>query len=169
VAQLFSLGHMTNIPGVHLRSLTRDNLAECLNLHVADSQTQFVALNAKSLAEAYVNPYLFPLAIYPAVARGHEGKPPVPMVGFCMYELEAGVGFILRLMISHEHQRRGYGRAAVVEVIRRLRLHPEVEQIATSYKRGNKAAAHLYQNLGFVPWEVEWAQQNEAEIYVRLG
>ena len=157
------------MPEVHLRPIARENLAECLSLRVNDDQTQFVALNAKSLAEAYVNPYLFPLAIYPAVARGHEGKPPVPMVGFCMYELVAGVGFILRLMISHEHQHRGYGRAAMVEVIRRLRLHPEVELIATSYKRGNKAADQLYRNLGFVPWEIEWAQQNETEIYMRLG
>ena len=85
-----------------------------------------------------------------------------------MYELVAGVGFIMRLMISHEHQRRGYGHAAMVEVIRRLRLHPEVELIATSYKRGNEAAERLYSNLGFVPWEIEWAQQNKTEKYVRL-
>jgi len=156
------------MPEVHLRPITRDNLAECLNLRVADSQAQFVALNAKSLAEAYVNPHLFPLAIYPASARGHEAKPPVPMVGFCIYELEAGVGFILRLMINQEHQRCGYGHAAMLEVIRRLRLHPEVELIATSYKRGNEAADHLYGKLGFVPWEIEWAQRSETEKYVRL-
>lgn len=152
---------------VHLRPITTDNLAECLKLRVDDSQTQFVALNAKSLAEAYVNSCLFPLAIYPSIARGHPA-PTVPMVGFCMYELVAGVGFIMRLMISHEHQRRGYGHAAMVEVIRRLRLHPEVELIATSYKRGNEAAERLYSNLGFVPWEIEWAQQNKTEKYVRL-
>jgi len=53
------------------------------------------------------------------------------MVGFTMYELSAGVGFIRRLMIDQRFQRKGYGRAAMLEVIRRLTLHPEVEMIAT--------------------------------------
>ena len=59
------------------------------------------------------------------------------MVGFIMYELKGGVGFILRLMIDRRHQRQGYGRAAVLEVIRRLKLIPEVQMIATSHQRGN--------------------------------
>jgi diamine N-acetyltransferase len=60
-------------------------------------------------------------------------------------------------MIDRKFQRQGYGQAAILEVMRRLKLHPEVELIATSYKRGNETAAKLYRCLGFVDWNIEWA------------
>jgi diamine N-acetyltransferase len=108
---------------------------------------------------------LRPLGIYDASA--HYRKNPV-MVGFTMYELVDAVGFILRLMIDETHQRKGYGRVAMVEVIRRLRLHPEVEIVATSHLRENKAAASLYESLGFVEWETEWAKDIPQERYLIL-
>ncbi len=61
-----------------------------------------------------------------------------------MYEVATGVGFILRLMIDRNHQRKGYGRAAMLEVIRRLKLYPDVEMIATSHQKANEAAAHAF-------------------------
>jgi diamine N-acetyltransferase len=122
---------------VHLRKITQDNLKECLNLQVDDWQKGLVATTAQSLAEAYVNSNLFPFAVYDAFACGYE-QPEVPMVGFTMYEIVAGVGFIMRLMIDCKHQRRGYGRATMLEVIRRLKLCPDVELIATSYRKTMK-------------------------------
>ena len=113
---------------VYLAPITAENCGECINLRVDESQSGFVTTNAKSLAEASTKSSLFPLAIYDRAALGFE-TPTVPMVGFTMYELAAGVGFILRLMIDRAHQRQGYGRAAVIEVIRRLKLHPEVQMI----------------------------------------
>jgi diamine N-acetyltransferase len=154
---------------VHLRRINSANISECLALRLEDEQAQFVASNAKSLAQASTNPARVPLAIYDSAARGFEFVPPVPMVGFTLYELTAGVGFILRLMVDRQHQGKGYGKAAMREVIRRLRLTPEVEMIATSYKIGNAAAAHLYGSLGFVPWDIAYAQDNADEVYVRLA
>jgi diamine N-acetyltransferase len=46
-------------------------------------------------------------------------------------------------MIDAAHQRKGYGRAALVEVIRRLRLEPEVEMIVTSHRHDNAVVANL--------------------------
>lgn len=152
---------------IHLRPIDQHNLSDCLSLQVAASQTGFVATTAKSLAEAYVYPNLTPLAIYDGAARGHE-QPDVPMVGFTMYEISTGIGFIMRLLIDQAHQKQGYGRATMVEVIRRLRLHPEVELIATSYRRENTVAAQLYTGLGFVPWDIAWAVEHPTEVYVRL-
>lgn len=152
---------------IHLRPVTLANYRECLALQVEDAQSGLVASNAKSLAEAYVNPTLTPLAVYDVAARGYE-DPPTPMVGFAMYELAAGVGFITRLMIDRAHQRRGYGRAAMTEVIRRLRLSPEVELIATSHLRENAAAARIYAGLGFVPWDIAYATADAEEVYLRL-
>jgi diamine N-acetyltransferase len=152
---------------VHLRRITRDNLRECCDLQVNDSQRSLVATTAQSLAEAYVDPNLFPLAVYDAAACGYE-QPGVPMVGFTMYEIVAGAGFIMRLMIDCKYQRKGYGRATLIEVIRRLKLCPDVEIIATSYRKENEVAAKLYQSLGFTLWDIAWAQSHPTEVYVKL-
>ncbi len=137
---------------VSLRLITQTNFNECISLKVADNQKKFVATNVQSLAAAFVNPTYHPFGIYDSEAH-YQANP--SMIGFTMYELIDAVGFILRLMIDEKFQRKGYGRAAMIEVIRRLKLHPEVEQIATSHVRENEAAARLYESLGFVDWEHE--------------
>ena len=152
---------------VHLRKITPDNFHECISLKVDESQKGLIASNTKSLAEAYVNSNLFPLAIYNAAVMGCE-QPELPMVGFTMYEIVAGIGFIIRLMVDRKYQRKGYGRAAMQEVIRRLKLYPEVELIATSYQRGNETASKLYRSLGFVDWEIEWALNHKSDIFLKL-
>lgn len=152
---------------VHLRKITRDNLRECLNLQVDDSQKTLVATNAQYDAEAYVDTNLFPFAVYDTSARGYE-QPQAPMLGFTMYEIVAGVGFIMRLMIDFKYQRQGYGRATMIEVIRRLKLCPDVEIIATSFAFENEEAASLYQSLGFTVWDIEWAKSHPTEIYVKF-
>lgn len=150
---------------VSLRPITSKNITECLSLKVADHQEDLVAANVKSLAQAYVNPAAHPLGIYEASAHYRENP---AMVGFTMYEIDDAVGFILRLMVGERHQRKGYGRAAMVEVIRRLKLHAEVESIATSHVRHNDAAARLYEGLGFVDWEHEAVKGNPHERYLIL-
>ena len=150
---------------VSLRAITQANFHECISLTVADDQKDLVASNVKSLAEAYVNPTLHPFGIYDASA--HYKKNPA-MVGFTIYEIAEAVGFILRLMIDEKYQRKGYGRAAMIEVIRRLKLHPEVEIIATSHLRENEAAAKLYESLGFVDWETELVKDISHERYLIL-
>lgn len=77
---------------VHLRKVTRENFRECLNRQIMESQRGLVAANTQSLAEAYIDLNLCPLAIYDAATCGYE-QPEVPMIGFTMYELAAGVGF----------------------------------------------------------------------------
>nr|WP_277882491.1 GNAT family N-acetyltransferase [Pseudanabaena sp. FACHB-2040] len=92
----------------------------------------------------------------------------MPMIGFTMYEIVAGVGFVMRLLIDSKHQQQGYGRATMIEVIRRLKLCPEVEVIATSYRKENEVAAKLYQSLGFKQWEISYALSHPTEAYVKL-
>lgn len=152
---------------VHLRRVTQENFRECLNIQVAESQKGLVATTTQSLAEAYVNSNLFPLAIYDAAVCGYE-QPEAPMIGFTMYEIAAGVGFITRLMVDKKYQRQGYAKATMIEVIRRLKLYPDVEIVATSYQKGNEIAAHLYQSLGFRQWDISWAISHPTEVYVKL-
>lgn len=152
---------------VHLRPITKANLDECLALDLEETQRGLVAPNAKSLAQAYVDPHLTPLAIYDVTAVGYE-RPTVPMVGFVMYEVAEGVGFIARLMIDRESQGKGYGRATMLEVIRRLRMLPEVHLIATSHRVENAVAGKLYHRLGFTDWPVNWAKEHPEEVYLML-
>ncbi len=152
---------------VHLREVTIENFQECIDLKVEQEQEGLVASNMKSLAEAKVNPNLFPFAIYDATTIGYE-KPLSSMVGFTMYEITAGVGFIQRLMIDQRYQHQGYGKAAMIEVIRRLKLYPEVQLIATSHRQENTYASKLYRRLGFVDWEIVWAKENPNEVFLRL-
>jgi len=76
-----------------------------------------VASNMFSLAEAKADGVSQPLAIYSDET----------MVGFTMfwYDDRNLKGYIDRLMIGHRFQRKGYGRAAMIGVIDRLKAYPE--------------------------------------------
>jgi hypothetical protein len=80
---------------VHLRRITADNEQECLDLRVNDAQAKLIAMNAQSVpgqgqSEAGA------AGVYDRAACGYA-QPRVPMVGFVMYEIDCGVGSILRL------------------------------------------------------------------------
>jgi len=128
-------------PPIDLRHITMDNFRKCIELSVAEHQKGFVASNMYSLAEAMADGVSNPRAIY---AGGQ-------MVGFVMYcfDPEDGTGYIDRLMVAADHQRRGYGRAAMMEVIGRLRATPGCRRIRTSFAPANSAAEALYESLGF--------------------
>jgi diamine N-acetyltransferase len=150
---------------VTLREITKENFNECISLKVAPGQDSYVAPNVFSLAQAKVNPLLTPLAIYDDRIRGHEPDAANPMLGFVMYQIMDGVGFILRLMIAEKYQNRGYGKAAMVEVLRRLKMKPEIEYIGTSVLKGNHQAEKLYRDLGFVDGD----KIDERELYLKLN
>lgn len=154
----------TDTTRVTLREITLGNWRACIDLKVAPGQEDFVASNVYSLAQAKVNERLTPLAVYDGRICGVDPGPDDPMVGFVMYQVMDGVGFIMRLMVDQRFQGRGYGRATCVEVIRRLKATPEIETIATSYAHGNNAARDLYHGLGFR----SWGKTTEREEYVKL-
>lgn len=122
----------------------------------------------ESIAEAYTDPGLRPLLIYPDGCN--DPQPGDGPLGFLVYEVaDCGVGFLLRLMIDHRRQRRGYGRAAVEEVVRRMRCEPVVQRIATSHRPDNEAASRLFRGLGFVEWDVShWKVRAEGEVFLTL-
>jgi len=149
---------------VTLREITKDNFIECINLKVAPGQESYVAPNVYSLAQAKVNPLLTPFAIYDDRIRGHEPDAENPMLGFVMYQIMDGVGFIVRLMIDAKYQNQGYGKAAMVEVLRRLKMMPEIEYIGTSVLKGNHKTEKLYRDLGFVDGD----KIDDRELYLKL-
>jgi diamine N-acetyltransferase len=127
---------------ISLREINRDNWKEAIRLDVAPDQERFVASNLYSIAEAIFNPTFVPLAIYDETET---------MVGFLMYGInpDSDELWILRLMVDQRYQGRGYGRAAMEEIIRWLRAEPGFREVFTSYKPDNHVAARLYRSLGF--------------------
>jgi diamine N-acetyltransferase len=126
---------------VTLRDIDRENFYRCVKLDVREDQREFVATNALSIAQASVETTYVTQAVY----DGDE------MVGFVMYglDLDDGRYYLGRLMIDREHQGKGYGRAATVEVIERLRRVPECREIFLCVSLKNDGARKLYESLGF--------------------
>ena len=128
-----------------LVEIDRHNYLSILDLSVSEEQRSFVASNTYSLAQAFVQPECVPLALYA------ENKP----VGFAMYCIDESDReyWIYRLMIDQRHQGRGYGRAAMLLLIDRIRSEMDEQQhrIFISFEPENEVAKSLYESLGFVP------------------
>jgi len=127
---------------VDLAPVTSANWRRCVDLRVRPDQKNLVASNLYSLAQAKVIPTMNPAAI------SADGA----VVGFCMYGIdpEDGRHWIWRLMVDARHQGKGYGRAAMVEILRRLALDG-AREIYTSFDAENTPAERLYRSLGFCP------------------
>ena len=132
---------------IRLKKITADNWLECINLKVSDGQAGFVPGNLYSIAEAQFYPQAVPLAIYNAEEQ---------MVGFMMYGVDVASGKwkVFRLMIDKAHQGKGYGRAAMQQVVERLAAQPDCDEILVCYKPANGTARQLYAGLGFVEQEI---------------
>ena len=146
---------------VILREITSENWRLVTRLHVADDQTAFVAPNDYSLLEAaYDNPkYQFtPLAVYA------DDTP----VGFVMYgQIDFNGRWawaIWRLMVDGEHQRKGYGRAALGLTVERMRAEHGCDEIFISFLPDNHSARTLYAAEGFE----DTGEIDEGEIVYRL-
>ncbi len=126
---------------VRLDEITPQNFKECINLKVAESQTSFVASNVMSIAQSKIHPAFNPRAIYASEE----------IVGFAMFGLDADDGryYLIRLMIDEKHQRKGYGKAAVLAVMEKMRETEDCREIYLSFVPENAGAEKLYDSLGF--------------------
>jgi diamine N-acetyltransferase len=138
---------MSNL-NITLRDITTANWETCLELQVRDDQDGYVAPNTYSLVQAAYEPDFqwTPLGIYcdeTMVGFLMYGQPEYPEFGRCVWE-------ICRLMVDKNHQGKGYGRAAMVEAIRRISSHADCDSIYIAFHPENAAAQALYTSLGFV-------------------
>jgi diamine N-acetyltransferase len=87
------------------------------------------------------------------------------MVGFTMYGTEHYEGhyWIARVMVDLQQQNKGYGRAAMVQVIERMKALPDCNEIYLDFNKQNVGAEHLYLSMGF-----EKVDENEHEYIARL-
>ncbi|WP_420960910.1 GNAT family N-acetyltransferase [Brucella sp. IR073] len=128
-------------PVVTLEKVRWEDYEHILALRPHAHQASFVATNEESLEEAEDNPACVPLLIRAA------GEP----VGFAMYALDADDGnyWIYRLMIDARHQGKGYGRAALIQILELLSKHPDCPFVILGLHPDNTDARKLYEQIGF--------------------
>jgi len=127
---------------ITLRDIDKTNWLTCINLRPGEEQRHFIASNLFSLAEAKIYPDCVPMGIY------YDET----MVGFLMVTPDReipGSYWIDRFMVDREYQGKGYGTAAMREVIHRLESQLGITQLLLSVVPENTAAEEFYTRLGF--------------------
>jgi diamine N-acetyltransferase len=133
---------------ITLREINQDTVGNVCDLAVDSSQSDFVAPNAISLAQALFTPEAWYRAIY-------EDE---TLVGFIMLFdetlsekiPESPSMDIWRFMIDKKFQGKGYGRAVLELVINLVRDQNKTSTLKLSYVPGNDSAVKLYESVGFV-------------------
>jgi diamine N-acetyltransferase len=136
-------------PIVTLREITAETVRDVIRLSVRQDQTQFVATNAISLAQALFAPEAWYRAIY-------EGESPA---GFVMLSDESLLSVppevpkigVWRFMVDQNFQNKGIGRAALVQVIEHVRSKGVCKELELSYVPGPGCPEPFYRSLGFAP------------------
>jgi diamine N-acetyltransferase len=148
---------------VTLREITDENRDAVTALRVAPGQEEFVASVAESFKDAEETPEGNPW--YRAIYAGEEP------VGFVMLSWNVtpqpgirGPWFLWRLLIDQRFQGRGYGRAAIDEIVR-IVLAEGATELLSSYALGEGEPWPFYQKLGFRPTgEID----EDGEVVIRL-
>lgn len=129
---------------IQLRNISEENFLDAFNLTLAPGQERFVSHPVRSLAQAYVyREQCQPFGIY-------EGD---TMVGYVMviYDHDIPEYDIWHMMIDEAKQCRGYGRAALEQVLDYIKTKPfgPADRVCLTCSRENVRALTLYQSKGF--------------------
>ena len=145
---------------IELRNLTEENIEQCFKLRVSKEQMQYIASNEDSWNTAKENDKVArPFAIY------CDGK----MVGFTMFAFDEEYEdpndryWLWRLMIDESLQGKGYGTAALKEIIQYFKNHG-ANNIRLSTKDTNENALSMYRKAGFM----DTGEMNDEEIVLKL-
>ncbi|WP_323369359.1 GNAT family N-acetyltransferase [Streptomyces alkaliterrae] len=89
------------------------------------------------------------------------------VVGHVMWahDAEGGAYWIGGMVVDAAEQGRGTGRAAVRALLARLASRPDCREVRLSYHPRNRAAARLYESLGFTPT----GEREDEELVVALA
>jgi len=140
---------------VELKTVTKENLEEVLNLNVWEHQESFVSSTAHSLAQAYIyRETAFPFAVYADNV----------LVGFIMMGYyEAKNQYTLwKFLIDKNQQAKGYGSEALKLGIKYLKDRFGTREIYTGVALGNERAKRLYRSIGFI--ETGFVEDNMEEM-----
>ncbi len=143
---------------VSLREITGETVMTICKLSdtMPEEQTKMVAPNAVSIAQAHFSENAWFRAIYA------DDTP----VGFIMLwdDPEKGEYFLWRLMVTAEHQRKGYGRRAIGQLVDYVRTRPGATELKASYVPMEGGPKGFYHKLGFE----ETGEVSHGEHVIRL-
>lgn len=128
-------------PKVSLKEVDDDNVSQIIALSVSEAQSEFVAPNVHSLAEAFATTNVWVRAIY-------AGEDPV---GFAMLSDNADKPryYLWRFMIDERFQGKGYGAAALDLVHDYVRTRPNGNEIYLSYVPAEGGPELFYKKYGY--------------------
>ena len=147
---------------IELRTIDHTNMDDVISLEVFDHQKAFIASNLRSIETAQEEEHrniARPFAIY---AEDN-------LVGFCMFAFEPEAEdeedryWLWRFMIDRKEQGKGYGQAALDEIISYFRDHG-ANQIFLSTEPENECGLHVYHKAGFQ----ETGEFNDDEAVLKL-
>jgi len=147
---------------VDMREISADTVRTICALRVAAAQERLVAPNSVSIAQAFFEPAAWFRAIY-------AGDAPV---GFAMlYDPTRATAperpdtcYLWRFMIAAEHQRRGYGGAALTQLIAHVRSLAAVTRFLLSFVPDGTGPRDFYARFGFR----ETGEIDEGEVVMAL-
>lgn len=123
------------------REITEDTVLAVCNLSVTEDQRNYVANNAKSIAQAHFSKHAWFRAIYA------DDTP----VGFIMLEdqPEKPEYFLWRFMIDQRYQGLGFGEQAIKLIIEHVKTRPNATEMLTSTEPGPNTPRPFYERMGF--------------------
>lgn len=128
---------------LHFEPVCSGNRKEIEQLQVFPAQAGFIESVRECLREADEASQWKPVGIY-------DGK---NLVGFAMYGYFQSPPparlWLDRLLIDRAHQGKGYGKAAVLALLEKLRREYGRPQVYLSVYADNAAAIALYRQVGF--------------------
>ncbi len=143
---------------IALLPIDRDNWHECIKLTLTPEQEAFLPSNLFHVAEARFYPEWTLLGVY-AGSR---------MVGFAMYGLDPDDGTVnfLHFMIEGKERGKGYGKAALDALLRKIHQEYPGQDVWLSLHPQNTAAIRLYKTYGFEFEEI--GLETDDEVFMRM-
>lgn len=141
---------------MELKPIDLDNVWDIVKLKVSESQTDFVASNIYSIAEAFAaresGAVALPFGLYEDGvpvgfvmfgygSLGEENEPKIARNNYCIW----------RFMIDERYQKNGLGARALEKALEYIRTYPcgKAECCWLSYEPENTVAKRLYYRFGF--------------------
>ena len=146
---------------INLRKITEENFIDAFNLKLGEGQEKYVSHPVRSLAQAYVyRDQCQPFGIY------NDDE----MVGYVMviYDYDIPEYDIWHMMINEKHQGKGYGKAALEQVLAYIKTKPfgDSNRVTLTCNMDNTKALALYQNMGFLETGVVDDEEKELSMNI---
>lgn len=128
---------------LHFESVNPNNIKQVENLRVNPSQTSYIETVHECILDSKKDKGWKTVGIY-------DNK---TLVGFAMYGYVDGTSskeaWLDRLLIDKKFQSKGYGKRAILKLLKIMKKEYNTDKVYLSVYDSNKVAIKIYQKLGF--------------------